>query len=194
MLRDAWKAVDKGQVPGDGLSWTAARRRMAMQKIRESVDKKETRSASATQTVEKKSYGNTLLPPGLREHAEEFDLPRSSNSSVHSVISAETPSNAATAVPDEASTTDNQTLFSSDSVGSETDDDEDMHMDTDLELLQSKSNPWQIRLIDFAHTRMAFGEGPDEGFLLGLRGIKKLIEGRIEEIENIVAGAKSGEK
>lgn len=35
---------------------------------------------------------------------------------------------------------------------------------------------YEMRLIDFAHTRAAPGEGPDEGVLKGLRTVKRLLE------------------
>ena len=46
--------------------------------------------------------------------------------------------------------------------------------------------PYCIKLIDFAHTRMKPGEGPDEGVLLRLSTVLKLLDGRIEEVHNEV--------
>ncbi|KAJ9116448.1 hypothetical protein QFC22_004890 [Naganishia vaughanmartiniae] len=43
--------------------------------------------------------------------------------------------------------------------------------------------PFTIRLIDFAHTRLADGEGPDLGFLQGVRAVIALVEGRIRQLE-----------
>ncbi len=47
------------------------------------------------------------------------------------------------------------------------------------------SPPWQIRVIDFAHTRLAPGEGPDEGYLKGLDTMIGLVKGRIGELKQI---------
>lgn len=38
-----------------------------------------------------------------------------------------------------------------------------------------------VRLIDFAHTRAAPGEGPDEGVLKGLGKVRELLEGWLSE-------------
>ena len=46
--------------------------------------------------------------------------------------------------------------------------------------------PYCVKLIDFAHTRFKPGEGPDEGVLLGLSTVLKLLDGRIEEVRNVV--------
>ncbi|KAF8171928.1 inositol polyphosphate kinase [Mycena galopus ATCC 62051] len=39
--------------------------------------------------------------------------------------------------------------------------------------------PYDVRLIDFAHTRFVPGQGPDEGVLLGFRTILALLDERI---------------
>lgn len=46
--------------------------------------------------------------------------------------------------------------------------------------------PWDLKLIDFAHARSAVGEGPDEGFLKGLRSSRELIEGLVGKLEKEV--------
>lgn len=46
--------------------------------------------------------------------------------------------------------------------------------------------PYSVNLIDFAHTRIKPGEGPDEGVLLGLSTVLKLLDGRIEQVRNAV--------
>lgn len=43
--------------------------------------------------------------------------------------------------------------------------------------------PLEMRLIDFAHTRNAEGEGPDEGVLLGLRTVQSLLEALTAKLE-----------
>ncbi|TFK46382.1 SAICAR synthase-like protein [Heliocybe sulcata] len=48
------------------------------------------------------------------------------------------------------------------------------------------SAPYVARLIDFAHTKLTPGMGPDEGVLTGLDTVLKLLEGRIEEVMKLV--------
>lgn len=43
--------------------------------------------------------------------------------------------------------------------------------------------PFTFRLIDFAHTRLADGQGPDEGVLKGLETVLGLVRGRIAQLE-----------
>ncbi|BGP16929.1 hypothetical protein JCM10213_007374 [Rhodosporidiobolus nylandii] len=45
--------------------------------------------------------------------------------------------------------------------------------------------PYELRLIDFAHTRAAPGEGPDEGVLTGLRTTRCLIDGLVKKLEEL---------
>ncbi|KAF9460920.1 hypothetical protein BDZ94DRAFT_1290953 [Collybia nuda] len=44
--------------------------------------------------------------------------------------------------------------------------------------------PYVIKLIDFAHTRLVPGEGPDKGVLKGLDTVISLLEGRIKDLES----------
>jgi 1D-myo-inositol-tetrakisphosphate 5-kinase/inositol-polyphosphate multikinase len=43
----------------------------------------------------------------------------------------------------------------------------------------------KVKMIDFAHARHLQGEGPDEGLLKGVHTIIRLLEGRIQELENL---------
>ncbi|GLB35601.1 putative inositol phosphokinase (IPK) family protein [Lyophyllum shimeji] len=43
--------------------------------------------------------------------------------------------------------------------------------------------PYIVKLIDFAHTRLKPGQGADEGVLLGMDTVLKLIDGRIAQLE-----------
>lgn len=45
------------------------------------------------------------------------------------------------------------------------------------------SPPFAVKLIDFAHTHLVPGEGPDEGVLFGVDTVLRLLDGRIEEIK-----------
>lgn len=63
----------------------------------------------------------------------------------------------------------------------DSDSDEERIPDDDAE--DRIPRPFTVRLIDFAHTRLADGEGPDEGFLQGVRTVMELVQGRIRELE-----------
>ncbi|KAG6871487.1 hypothetical protein C0993_003244, partial [Termitomyces sp. T159_Od127] len=67
----------------------------------------------------------------------------------------------------------------------EEDDDEDDDEDDEDEEDDTKriGPPYVVKLIDFAHTRLTPGKGPDEGVLLGMNTLLKLIDGRIAELE-----------
>ncbi|KAH9483532.1 Inositol polyphosphate multikinase [Psilocybe cubensis] len=43
--------------------------------------------------------------------------------------------------------------------------------------------PFVVKLIDFAHTRFVPGQGPDEGVLLGMDTVLKLLDARLKDIE-----------
>ncbi|KAF9494056.1 SAICAR synthase-like protein [Pleurotus eryngii] len=63
----------------------------------------------------------------------------------------------------------------------EEDDEED---EDESEDEQNKPGPpFVAKLIDFAHTRIVPGEGPDEGVLLGLNTVLRLLDRRIGQIE-----------
>lgn len=63
-------------------------------------------------------------------------------------------------------------------------EEEDEEDEDESEDEQNKPGPpFVAKLIDFAHTRIVPGEGPDEGVLLGLNTVLRLLDGRIEQIE-----------
>ena len=72
----------------------------------------------------------------------------------------------------------------------EDEDDDDEESDGDGEGEGEKPKkigpPFAVKLIDFAHTRLVPGEGPDEGVLKGLDTTLGLLAGRIEEVEALV--------
>jgi len=45
--------------------------------------------------------------------------------------------------------------------------------------------PYLVKLIDFAHTSVREGEGPDKGVLLGLDTVINLLEGRIDQFTGL---------
>lgn len=68
--------------------------------------------------------------------------------------------------------------------GEDNDEDEDEDEDESEEEDNSKPGPsCLVKLIDFAHTKMVPGEGPDEGVLLGMDTTLKLLDGRIAQIK-----------
>ena len=66
------------------------------------------------------------------------------------------------------------------------DEDEEMDDDDDDEENESNSKrpgpPFVVKLIDFAHTRLAPAEGPDRSVLRGMDTILKLLDVRLGEI------------
>lgn len=62
-------------------------------------------------------------------------------------------------------------------------EDEDGSKDKDEEENAELSPPCVVKLIDFAHTEVVAGEGPDEGVLLGMDTTLKLLDGRISQIK-----------
>jgi 1D-myo-inositol-tetrakisphosphate 5-kinase/inositol-polyphosphate multikinase len=68
----------------------------------------------------------------------------------------------------------------------EKDKDEDEEMDDDDgDASNSKraGPPFVVKLIDFAHTRLSPGEGPDQSVLIGMDTTLKLLNARLGEIE-----------
>ncbi|WVW79161.1 hypothetical protein I302_101127 [Kwoniella bestiolae CBS 10118] len=78
-----------------------------------------------------------------------------------------------------------RSAFSDD--GSNPSDDDESEEDEDEEDEEAraarKCPPVRVKMIDFAHTWLAQGEGPDQGVLKGLATLRGLIEGRKREIE-----------
>jgi 1D-myo-inositol-tetrakisphosphate 5-kinase/inositol-polyphosphate multikinase len=68
--------------------------------------------------------------------------------------------------------------------GAEDDDDEEDDEDEDEDEENPKLGPPRlVKLIDFAHTKVVPGEGPDKGVLLGMDTTLKLLDGRIAQIK-----------
>lgn len=62
-----------------------------------------------------------------------------------------------------------------DSVADSNDDDDGRKEE---ERVSRQCPPVRLRMIDFAHTWLAQGEGPDEGVLLGIKTLRGLIRDR----------------
>jgi len=66
----------------------------------------------------------------------------------------------------------------------EEEDEEDDEDENDLEGKKRSGPPYTLSLIDFAHTRVTPGQGPSQGVLLGLSTVRKLLDGRIEQVRH----------
>jgi len=64
------------------------------------------------------------------------------------------------------------------------DDDDDDDDDSDEDDTKGPGPPYVVKLIDFAHTHIKPGQGPDQGVLLGLDTLFRLLNGRIEQVRN----------
>ena len=62
-----------------------------------------------------------------------------------------------------------------DNVSSEEEDDEE----------NDSPSAYAVKLIDFAHTKLTPGEGPDLGVLKGIETVIRLLEGRIAELGSV---------
>lgn len=69
--------------------------------------------------------------------------------------------------------------------GSEQEEDEDEEFDSDEDGERKPGPPYVVKLIDFAHTGITPGEGPDESTLYGVDTVLKLLDGRIEQVKAI---------
>ena len=71
----------------------------------------------------------------------------------------------------------------------EDEEEEDEEESDDEEGKQRVGPPYLIKLIDFAHTKIVPGSGPDAGVLKGVDTVLQLIDGRIEQIQTAAAAA-----
>ena len=62
-------------------------------------------------------------------------------------------------------------------------EDEDSDDEDEDEENTKPGPPCLVKLIDFAHTKLVPGEGPDEGVLIGMDTTLKLLDGRFAQIE-----------
>ncbi|KAJ1309366.1 hypothetical protein OPQ81_006145 [Rhizoctonia solani] len=63
--------------------------------------------------------------------------------------------------------------------------DDEVDFDDEVEVDESARKPGPaivVKLIDFAHTRLVPGQGPDDGVMIGMGTTIKLLEGRIREL------------
>ncbi|KAF7791053.1 hypothetical protein EIP86_002013 [Pleurotus ostreatoroseus] len=71
----------------------------------------------------------------------------------------------------------------------EDDSDEDEDEDEEEDGRPKKPCPYVVKLIDFAHTRIVPGQGPDEGVLAGMDTVLRLLDGRIQEVKALLDAA-----
>lgn len=74
-----------------------------------------------------------------------------------------------------------------DDADDEEGEEEDSDEEEDEDKIERRPNPpYRVKLIDFAHTHHTPGEGPDEGVILGIATVLKLLDGRIEEVKEAI--------
>lgn len=79
-------------------------------------------------------------------------------------------------------------MYMEDRDGSDSMDDSEDDEDEDEDEVgppKRTGPPYTVNLIDFAHTRLAPGQGPDKGVLLGLTTLIKLLDGRIQDLRAV---------
>lgn len=69
--------------------------------------------------------------------------------------------------------------------GADTDDESEEDGEDDDDEAKKPGLPFMVKLIDFAHTKLVPGEGPDQGVLQGFDTTLGLLDGRIKEIEAV---------
>lgn len=97
--------------------------------------------------------------------------------------------------PPPAQDSDDEDEFGDDdgsSIDSSTssDDDEDDGAKADARRAR-RCPPMNLRMIDFAHTRLVEGEGADEGVLKGIRTLRGLVQNRAEQVRQKVYATSS---
>ncbi|KAF9441915.1 SAICAR synthase-like protein [Macrolepiota fuliginosa MF-IS2] len=65
------------------------------------------------------------------------------------------------------------------------DDEEDEEEETDEESKEKPGPPFIVKLIDFAHTKTVPGAGADEGVLLGMDTVLKLLDARLKQLVSL---------
>ncbi|KAI0933417.1 hypothetical protein AcV5_005564 [Taiwanofungus camphoratus] len=73
-----------------------------------------------------------------------------------------------------------------DEGGEEDEEDEGEDEEDEEDSSKRMCPPYVVKLIDFAHTRISPGEGPDKSVLYGLDTVLTLLDGRIEQIGGAV--------
>lgn len=83
----------------------------------------------------------------------------------------------------------NSSTSGSDTRGVDGDDDgneneeDNVESDSDSDSEDRTSPVYAVKMIDFAHTRLVPGQGPDLGVLKGVDTVVQLLEGRLKELE-----------
>ncbi|KAF9055075.1 SAICAR synthase-like protein [Hymenopellis radicata] len=68
--------------------------------------------------------------------------------------------------------------------GGEEEEEEDNEEEED-DARKKPGPPYTVKLIDFAHTHLVPGHGPDEGVLKGVDTVLSLLDGRIKQLESL---------
>jgi 1D-myo-inositol-tetrakisphosphate 5-kinase/inositol-polyphosphate multikinase len=96
----------------------------------------------------------------------------------------------AASYPDDEDDDDEDEELNSLESSTSSEDDEDDGTRADARLAR-RCPPLSLRMIDFAHTRLVEGEGPDEGVLKGLRTLESLVRNRKVGVRAYLAGQES---
>jgi 1D-myo-inositol-tetrakisphosphate 5-kinase/inositol-polyphosphate multikinase len=90
---------------------------------------------------------------------------------------------------------DDEDMGMSDLSSDDSDDDDDNDDDDDDddgrkedERIARKTPPVRVKMIDFAHTWLAQGEGPDQGVLLGFKTLRGLVKARKAQVDAAKVG------
>jgi 1D-myo-inositol-tetrakisphosphate 5-kinase/inositol-polyphosphate multikinase len=92
---------------------------------------------------------------------------------------------AAPSEEDESDEDDYDDIDEDENSSTSSDDDEDDGAAADARRAR-RCPPVTLKMIDFAHTRLVEGEGPDEGVLMGVRTLRALVQGRAEAVRQEV--------
>lgn len=84
-------------------------------------------------------------------------------------------------------------LESDDDEDDDEDDEDEEEEDEDEKAKEKPGPPYIVKLIDFAHTKLTPGQGPDKGLLKGMDTVIELLEGRIKEVTRLVEEDKTKE-
>ena len=132
------------------------------------------------QNLEARFTGSSILivyegdPERLEDALERYEARRARRA----LLQAEAPSAEAPDSEEEWDVSDED----EDSASTSSDDDEDDGARADARRAR-RCPPFTLKVIDFAHTRLVEGEGPDEGVLKGIKTLKGLVKGRLEQVK-----------
>ena len=163
-----------------------------MLRVLDIVDEELAKLEAVLSRLEARFVGSSVLilyegdPTRLDDALHRYDtknatlLTKPSNSSEPTTSDPNTLTNSPPS-PSASSTYSSSTSFS-DETSTSSDDDKDDGARADARKAR-RCPPVTLRLIDFAHTSLVQGEGPDPGVLKGIKTLRGLVQGRREEVK-----------